>query len=88
MDQKVIIKITVESNVNKLLAWGHAKAIENLLEIVPKFPRALSDKFGPEKADKSVLMDKGKKGILEQKIKAESDPAVAAASAISKRLLC
>ena len=71
-------------NVNKLLAWGHAKAIENLLEIVPSCPRALSDKFGPEKRIKSVLMDKGKKIILEQKIKAESDPAVAAASILAR----
>ena len=33
-------------NVNTLLAWAHARAIENLLEAVPDCPRAISDQFG------------------------------------------
>ena len=71
-------------NVNKMLAWGHARAIENLLDKVPDCPRALSDKFGPSNQIKSALMEKGAKIELEQKTKAESDPAVAAASILAR----
>ena len=71
-------------NVNKLLAWGHARAIENLLEKVPDCPRALSDKFGPSHQIERALMDKGKKIKLDQRTKAESDPAVAAASILAR----
>ena len=71
-------------NVNKILAWGHARAIENLLEKVPDCPRALSDKFGPTHQIERALMDKGKKIRLDQRTKAESDPAVAAASILAR----
>ena len=71
-------------NVNKILAWGHARAIENLLEKVPDCPRALSDKFGPTHQIERALMDKGKKIKLDQRTKAESDPAVAAASILAR----
>ncbi|VGO21363.1 ribonuclease HIII [Pontiella sulfatireligans] len=71
-------------NVNKMLAWGHARAIENLLEKVPECPRALSDKFGPTHQIERALMDKGKKIKLDQRTKAESDPAVAAASVLAR----
>jgi len=71
-------------NVNKILAWGHARAIENLLEKVPDCPRALSDKFGPTRRIEQVLMKKGRKIKMEQKTKAESDPAVAAASILAR----
>ncbi len=71
-------------NVNKMLAWGHARAIEDLLEKVPQCPRALSDKFGPTHQIERALMDKGKKIKLDQRTKAESDPAVAAASILAR----
>jgi len=71
-------------NVNKMLAWGHARAIENLLEKVPGCPRALSDKFGPTHQIERALMAKGKKIKLDQRTKAESDPAVAAASILAR----
>jgi len=71
-------------NVNKMLAWGHARAIENLLEKVPDCPRALSDKFGPTHQIERALMDKGNKIKLDQRTKAESDPAVAAASILAR----
>jgi hypothetical protein len=32
-------------NLNRLLAWGHARIIENLLELRSDCPRALSDQF-------------------------------------------
>lgn len=71
-------------NVNKMLAWGHARAIENLLEKVPGCPRALSDKFGPTHQIERALMEKGKTIRLDQRTKAESDPAVAAASILAR----
>ena len=60
-------------NLNRLLAWGHARVIENLLEKVPDCPRALSDKFGADYLIRNALMEKGRKIILEQKTKGESD---------------
>ena len=71
-------------NVNRILAWGHARAIENLLEKVPDCPRALSDKFGPTHRIESALMKNGKKIKMDQRTKAESDPAVAAASILAR----
>jgi ribonuclease HIII len=72
------------ANVNRLLAWGHARAIENLLEKVPDCPRALSDKFGNTVLIERALMEKGKKIKMDQRTKAESDPAVAAASILAR----
>jgi len=60
-------------NLNRLLAWGHAKVIENLLIRWPACPRALSDKFAHESLIKRALQEHGKKIILEQRTKAESD---------------
>jgi ribonuclease HIII len=71
-------------NVNRVLAWGHARAIENLLEKIPDCPRALSDKFGPVHRIESALMKNGKKIKMDQRTKAESDPAVAAASILAR----
>ena len=71
-------------NLNRLLAWGHARAIENVLEKVPDCPRALSDKFGPTQRIESALMERGRKIRLDQRTKAESDPAVAAASILAR----
>lgn len=71
-------------SVNRILAWGHAKAIENLLEKVPHCPRALSDQFGPEQQIQRALQQKGRKIKLEQRHKAESDIAVAAASILAR----
>ncbi|MCX7818031.1 MAG: ribonuclease HIII [Kiritimatiellae bacterium] len=71
-------------NVNAVLAWGHARAIENLLERVPDCPRALSDQFGPAFRVKGALMRRGRSIRLEQRPRAESDPAVAAASVLAR----
>lgn|SRR5574344_320471 len=70
-------------NLNFLLAWGHARAIENILEKAD-CDYALSDKFGDEKLIQNALMKRGKKIHLEQKCKAESDIAVAAASILAR----
>ena len=71
-------------NLNSLLAWGHAKVLENLCEKVPSCPRALSDKFANERVLQSALQEKGRKLQLDQRTKAESDYAVAAASIIAR----
>ena len=71
-------------NVNRLLAWGHGRAIENLLENIPDCPRAVADQFGAEHLIKRALQKKGSKIILEQHHKAESDIAVAAASILAR----
>lgn len=70
-------------NLNRLLAWGHAKALENLLERV-SCERAISDQFGDERLILNALQDKGRKIVLEQRTKAESDIAVAAASILAR----
>ncbi len=71
-------------NLNRLLAWGHARVIENLLEKVPACPRMLSDKFADERLIRRALLTRGREIRLDQRTKAESDVAVAAASILSR----
>ncbi|HCE42515.1 MAG TPA: ribonuclease HIII [Lentisphaeria bacterium] len=71
-------------NLNRLLAWGHARAIENLLDREPACKWALSDKFANEKLILNALMEKGRKIEIRQRTKAESDIAVAAASILAR----
>ena len=72
-------------NVNRLLAWGHARVIENLCIQVPDCPRALSDQFAYNPSTmKQALMEKGRSIEFQQRTKAESDPAVAAASILAR----
>ena len=75
-------------NLNKLLAWGHARVIENILEKTNDQKKtceyALSDKFGDESLIKNALQKQGKKITLEQRVRAESDIAVAAASVLAR----
>ncbi len=70
-------------NLNRLLAWGHARALENLLEQVP-CELAIADQFGDERFVLNALQDKGKRIRLIQRTKAESDLAVAAASILAR----
>jgi ribonuclease HIII len=71
-------------NLNRLLAWGHATVIENLLTRWPKCTRALSDKFADESLIQRALKERGKLIQLQQRTKAESDIAVAAASILAR----
>jgi len=71
-------------NLNRLLAWGHATVIENLLTRWPNCPRTLSDKFAHESLIQRALKERGKQVILQQRTKAESDIAVAAASILAR----
>lgn len=71
-------------NLNRLLAWGHAKVLENVLEQRPDCPRALSDQFADPAILQKALQKRGKAILLESRTKAESDPAVAAASILAR----
>ena len=70
-------------SLNKLLAWGHARAIENLLGKV-KCDLVVADKFAGENVLKNSLMELGRKVNLVQKVNGESDIAVAAASILAR----
>jgi ribonuclease HIII len=71
------------NNLNNILAWGHARTIENILEKV-SCHSALSDQFGNESLIKQSLMEKGRNINLFQMPKAESNLAVAAASILAR----
>ncbi len=76
-------------SVNSLLAWGHARVIENLLSqktrMNPSPIRAISDQFASNKATVSkALMELGRDLELVQRHKAEEDIAVAAASILAR----
>jgi ribonuclease HIII len=71
-------------NLNRLLAWGHATIVENLLQQNPSIPRMLSDQFADPSLINRALMERGKQIVMEQRTKAESDIAVAAASILAR----
>jgi ribonuclease HIII len=71
-------------NLNRLLGWGHARVIENLLVKRPDCPRALSDKFADAGVVQNSLLQRGRAIKLEQRTRAESDLAVAAASILAR----
>jgi ribonuclease HIII len=76
-------------SVNTLLAWGHARVIENLLgkryQMNPPPVKAISDQFAASKSViEKALMAQGKALQLVQRHKAEEDIAVAAASILAR----
>jgi len=76
-------------SVNTLLAWGHARVIENLLgkryQMKPPPVKAISDQFAASKSViEKALMAQGKELQLVQRHKAEEDIAVAAASILAR----
>ena len=71
-------------NLNKLLGWGHARVIENLLAKKPDCPRSLSDQFADARVVEQSLLRHGRKIDIGQRTKAESDVAVAAASILAR----
>lgn len=71
-------------NLNRLLAWGHAKVISNLAVQRPACPRALSDQFARPEVLARALKQAGVEIQLDQRTKGESDIAVAAASILAR----
>ena len=74
---------TSMKNLNRMLAWGHARALENLLEKVDCH-RVVADQFGDERFLNNALMSKGRAVTLIQKPRAEEEVAVAAASILAR----
>ena len=72
------------NNLNRLLGWGHARVIENLLGKKPGCPRSLSDQFADTRVINASLLKHGRKILIEQRPRAESDIAVAAASVVAR----
>ena len=72
------------ANLNRLLGWGHARVIENLLGKKPGCPRSLSDQFADSRVINASLLKHGRKIAIEQRPRAESDIAVAAASVVAR----
>lgn len=70
-------------NLNKILAWAHSRAIENILEHV-SCRMAVTDQFGDKFFVINALMKKGREIELVQKPRAEEDMAVAAASVLAR----
>ncbi|NIM59180.1 MAG: ribonuclease HIII [Candidatus Aminicenantes bacterium] len=70
-------------NLNRILAWAHSRAIENILEEV-NCSVAVTDQFGDKSFVLNALMKKGREIELIQKPKAEEDLAVAAASIMAR----
>jgi ribonuclease HIII len=70
--------------VNRLLAWAHARAIENVLERAPGVTAVVADQFGDESLIRDALFRRGRDVRLWQMHRAEADPAVAAASILAR----
>ncbi len=70
-------------NLNRILAWAHSRAIENILEEV-NCKLAITDQFGDKAFVLNALMKRGKSIELIQRPKAEEDLAVAAASILAR----
>lgn len=76
-------------SVNTVLAWGHARVIENLMgqkhRMKPPPVRAISDQFASSKSVVAkAMMSLGRQIELVQKHRAEEDLAVAAASILAR----
>jgi ribonuclease HIII len=72
-------------NVNKILGWAHARAIENLLKENADCRLAIADQFGDPDYIGRSLMERGKRIELIQVHKGERDIAVAAASILARK---
>jgi ribonuclease HIII len=70
-------------NLNRILAWAHARVIENILAEVP-CGQAITDQFGDRLYVENALMKMGRNIELIQMPKAEEDIAVAAASILAR----
>jgi len=70
-------------NVNRILGWAHATALEALLAEAPA-DYAVLDQFGPEHRVRGALKEQGRELRLDMMPRAEADPAVAAASILAR----
>jgi ribonuclease HIII len=70
-------------NLNKLLAWGHSRIIENIAA-ENQIDLAVSDKFGRSDFIEKALMKNGRKIKLHQQVRAETIVQVAAGSILAR----
>ena len=70
-------------HLNRLLAWGHAWTLEQMLEKVPG-NLAIIDQFGDKSYILQALREKGRSITIVQRPRAEEDVAVAAASILAR----
>lgn len=70
-------------NLNNLLAWGHARAIEEVLALAP-CKLVISDQFANPALLQRKLFEKGRKVELVSMVRGEADIAVAAASVLAR----
>ena len=86
MSDKAVLAAKIR-NINRMLAWAHATAVEELLEKRPECPRVVIDQFAPTEATIArALKPRGKAVKVEQRHRAEDDIAVAAASVIAREI--
>jgi ribonuclease HIII len=71
-------------NLNRLLAWGHARVIENLLSKID-CKNVVLDQFANERFVLESLMERGKTVDVKQMHRGEEDIAVAAASILARQ---
>jgi len=70
-------------NLNKILAWAHARAIEDLLAEVD-CGQVVTDRFQAGDLLQRTLMERGRKVRVDEHPRAERDLAVAAASVVAR----
>jgi ribonuclease HIII len=71
-------------NSQRILAWMHARCIEDLLEKHTDVKHAICDKFANEAVIQRALQTRGRGITVHQHVRAEADPAVAAASILAR----
>ncbi len=71
-------------NLNRLLGWAHARALEDVLKFNEPCSLAIADQFGDPKFIEDALMVNGKRVRLVQTPKGERDVVVAAASILAR----
>lgn len=72
------------ANVNKMLAWAHARVIEEILGDGFHCDLAIVDQFAKGPGLSRALGPLGKRITVEPRVRAESDPVVAAASIVAR----
>lgn len=71
-------------SLNRLLGWGHARALEDVLRFPEPCHLAIADQFGDPKFIEDALMTNGRQVQLLQIPKGERDVVVAAASVLAR----
>jgi len=70
-------------DLNRMLAWAHARIIENVLKANPDCALAVVDEFSARPLSEA-LMEKGRSIRVVQSVRGERDAAVAAASVLAR----